>query len=160
MKKNNFLILIFVILLLIFELGLYQNKIITVKDVSFEKPFFYRMQLIKINNEEDISFDIKNYLALNSEFEIKESLLFIFKKFYTLETISLLLTYSPNENNKFQIIKNKYFENCLLNDDYRESKNKNLYGIDGLIKKSNIHFILKGNNKNDLIKLRDNLCKQ
>jgi len=161
--KKYYILIIFTLVLLIFNLGIYQSHSLNLGNLTISKPFGYRFHSIPSGDDISKLELLKNYFGFYTSFELKDKIVtLIFKKFYLKNTVSLTLTSFKNESKIFKYKNNlkqsKDEENCIYKITEIVEKDDELYSIDGLIKNMNTSFYILGNNENDVINLKNDIC--
>ena len=156
------LLIVFLIGIIIFKLGIYQHNTIQINTLSIHKPFAYRFTSTPVNGNTKYGL-LKDYLGLNSIFELKDgdSLFFTLEYIFFKKNIGFMIDKKENNFKLFMLgfqnnleslqHEKKCFYKLQITKDYTE-----IYGI---IKNEDMIFTITGPDKDVIYALKDNICK-
>lgn len=153
--KKYFLFWIFIVLVSIDYLGLYQLDMMQVNEIHIEKPFAYSYSSASSSDDNTILNLLKNKKGLKTKFELKDELLSLnFKNYLKNKNITLFFKMLNYSDLKF--IQNSN-EKCVA---LKLSQVDGIYSLNNVIYKNMIRIDLIANNEEDIEKFYKQICDE
>jgi hypothetical protein len=153
--KKYYLFIIFILIILIEYLGIFQSSKVRVDDISFIKPFGYKYSSVSSMDDNSTFSIFKNAMGLRTKNELHPNhfLRLEFKQSFLNKSTRIVLFKLSNKDIKF--LKNISTKKCTHQ---KMIKNNSEYKFDNIIYTSRYKIYIVSNNKEDLMHFYNQIC--
>ena len=154
-KKDIIAVIVFLLMIIVYTLGLYQSSTNYYGNIAFSKPFGYRFHSAQLDVETTKKHVVMDYLGLYTKFKKSdETVLFIYQNLYTFsETIVIINLYDHQQLHNY-----KESKNCIYTIMPQESTSDKIW-VQAQLLDSNTTFSIRGDDEDIMKNFLYSICK-